>query len=142
MRSTHTSIRRRIGAALIVTSAALALAPAAFASTIQPPDRADGLGGANPKPHAVAVLPPDRVDHLGGAIQGATVVTLPPDRQDLLGTDRFVQPAAPTVILRASGNGGFDWTSGAIGALAGLGLSLAAMAALMMRGRRDIALPS
>ena len=141
MRSTHTSIRRRIGAALIVTTAALTLAPAAIASTIQPPDRADGLGGANPKPHAVAVLPPDRVDHLGGAIQGATVVTLPPDRQDLVGTDRFVQPVVPTVILRGS-DGGFDWTSAAIGALAGLGLSLAAMAALMMRGRRDIALPS
>ena len=141
MRSNHTSIRRRIGAALIVTTAALALAPAAFASTFQPPDRTDGLGGANPKPHTVAVLPPDRVDGLGGAVQGPTIVTLAPDRQDGVGTDRFVQPAVPTVILRAS-DGGFDWTSAAIGALAGLGLSRAAMAALSARGRRDIALPS
>jgi len=141
MPSTHTSIRRRIGAALIVTTAALALAPAAFASTIQPPDRTDGLGGANPKPHAVAVLPPDRVDHLGGAIQGPSLVTLAPDRQDRLGTSLFSRPMPATVIVRTS-PGGFDWTSAAIGALAGLGLSLAAMAALMMRGRRDVALPS
>ena len=139
--STTTSIRRRIGATVVVTAAALALAPAAFASTIQPPDRADGLGGANPKPHSVAVLPPDRVDGLGGAVKGQTVVTLSPDRQDGLGSSHWVQPAVPTVILRAGGSG-FDWTSAAIGALAGLGLSLAAMAALSMRSRRDIALPS
>jgi hypothetical protein len=69
-------------------------------------------------------------------------VTLSPDRQDRIGTSQFVQPAAPTVILRTSAAGGFDWTSAAIGALAGLGLTLAAMAVLSVRGRRDVALPS
>jgi hypothetical protein len=141
LRSINTSIRRRGGAALIVTTAFLALAPAALASAPVPPDRADGLGGANPTSHIASVVPPDRADHLGGAIQGPSVVTLSPDRQDGLGSARFVQPQPATVILRSTSTG-FDWTSALIGAVAGLGISLAAMAALMMRGRRGVALPS
>jgi hypothetical protein len=45
------------------------------------------------------------------------------------------------VIVRSAA-AGFDWTAAVIGAVAGLGLSLVAMAALFTRGRRDIALPS
>ena len=141
MRSTHISSRRRTGVALIATIAGLALAPAAHAGTIVAPDRADGLGGANYTPHRLAVTPPDRADRLGGAVSGSTIVALPPDRQDGLGSARFTQSAVPTVIVR-SANSGFDWTSALIGAVAGLGIALAAAAALMARGRGDVALPS
>jgi hypothetical protein len=139
--STTTSARRSatIVAALLAT---LAIAPAAHAGTITPPDRADGLGSSHAATHVVAVTPPDRTDALGGAaIASHTVVVTPPDRADGLGGSRFAPIVSPTVIVR-SVPAGFDWTSAVIGAVAGLGLALVAMAALLTRGRRDVALPS
>ncbi len=133
---------RRSTAPLAVLLASLALAPAALASTVTPPDRADGLGGATQASHVVAVAPPDRADALGGAsFTLRRTVQAPPDRVDGLGSSRFTPVAAPTVILRSAPSG-FDWTSAVIGAVAGLGLALVAMAALLARGRRDVALPS
>jgi hypothetical protein len=154
-----TSIRRSV---LLATAlASLALAPQALASTTTPPDRTDGLGGANQTSHIVGVLPPDRVDGLGGAatIQ-ATVPAVPdrvdglggaatiqvtspavPDRVDGLGSSRFTPVVAPTVIVRGAPSG-FDWTAAILGAIAGLGIALVAMAGLLARGRRDVALPS
>jgi hypothetical protein len=136
-----TSIRRP---ALFTTVllASLALASQALASTVTPPDRADGLGGANQTSHIATVLPPDRADALGSASAAShTLVQLPPDRLDGLGSDRFTPVVAPTVIVR-SASSGFDWPAAIIGAVAGLGIALVAMAALLTRGRRDIALPS
>src|SRR5207244_11575052 len=63
--ASSTSIRR--SAILTALLASLALAPQALASTTVPPDRADGLGGANATSHIAPVLPPDRADGLGGA---------------------------------------------------------------------------
>jgi hypothetical protein len=90
-------------------------------AAVTPPDRADGLGGANPVQHRPVQAPPDRVDGLGSS--------------------RFTRTTAPTVILRTS-TPGFDWTAAIIGAVAGLGLALVVMAALLTRSRRDVALPS
>jgi hypothetical protein len=139
MTASSTSIRRptTLLAALLTT---LVIAPAAHAGPALSPDRADALGGANQTSHVVAVTPPDRADGLGGA-SFTLRRTAPPDRVDGLGSSRFTRVAAPTVILR-SASSGFDWTSAVIGAVAGLGLALVAMAALLARGRRDVALPS
>ena len=124
---------RRLTAALIAAIACLAFAPAAFATT--PPDRQDGLGGANPTVHVTQVAPPDRTDRIG-SIDPATglVVTLSPDRSDKVGTNGFVTQSVPTVILRPAS--GFSWTDAAIGAVAGLAIALLAMAAFATRGRR------
>jgi hypothetical protein len=142
-----TSIRRPAILATVLL-ASLALAPQALASTLTPPDRADGLGGANQTSHIAPVLPPDRADGLGGAatanLHGTQVrvnAQRVPDRIDGIGTDRFTPAVAPTVIVR-SASSGFDWTAAIIGAVAGLGVALVAMAALLTRGRRDVALPS
>jgi hypothetical protein len=139
--STTTSARRSatVVAALLAT---LAIAPVAHAGTTTPPDRADGLGSSHATSHVATVTPPDRTDALGGAtIATHTAVLAPPDRVDGLGGSRFTPVVAPTVIVRSAA-AGFDWTAAVIGAVAGLGLSLVAMAALFTRGRRDIALPS
>ena len=141
MTAQSTSIRRPALLATVLL-ASLALAPQALASTVTPPDRADGLGGANQTSHIAPVLPPDRVDALGSAAAAShTLVQLPPDRVDGLGSSRFTPVVAPTVIVR-SASSGFDWTAAIIGAVAGLGVALVAMAALLTRGRRDVALPS
>jgi hypothetical protein len=140
-RSTTASARRSatVVAALLAT---LAFAPAAHAGAITPPDRADGLGSSHATSHVATVTPPDRTDALGGAaIASHSAILAPPDRADGLGSSRFTPVAAPTVIVR-SASAGFDWTSAVIGAVAGLGLALVAMAALFTRGRRDVALPS
>jgi hypothetical protein len=135
-----TSIRR--SALLATVLASLALAPQALASTATPPDRSDGLGGANQASHVTSVLPPDRVDALGSAASAShSVFQAPPDRVDGIGSGRFTPVVAPTVIVRGAPSG-FDWTAAVIGAVAGLGVALVAMAALLARGRRDIALPS
>ena len=140
MTAHSTSIRR--SSLLAALLASLALAPQAFASTATPPDRSDGLGGANQTSHIASVLPPDRADALGSAAPAShTPVQAPPDRVDGIGSSRFTPVVAPTVILRSAPSG-FDWTSAAIGAIAGLGVALVAMAALFARGRRDVALPS
>ena len=47
----------RLAAMVAVVCASLAVAPSAMASVITPPDRADGLGGANPTAHSVTVMP-------------------------------------------------------------------------------------
>jgi hypothetical protein len=134
---------RRSAIVVAALLAALATAPAAFAKTTTAvPDRADGLGGSHSTSHIAAVTPPDRADALGGAATAShTAVVTPPDRVDGIGSSRFIPVAAPTVIVRSSSTG-FDWTSAVIGAVAGLGLALVAMAALFTRGRRDVALPS
>jgi hypothetical protein len=136
-----TSIRRSALLATVLL-ASLALAPQALASTATPPDRSDGLGGANQTSHVAGVLPPDRADALGSADSAShSVFQAPPDRVDGIGSSRFTPVVAPTVIVR-SATSGFDWTAAVIGAIAGLGVALVAMAALLARGRRDIALPS
>ena len=147
MTAQSTSIRRPAILATVLL-ASLALAPQALASTVTPPDRADGLGGANQTSHIAPVLPPDRADRLGGAApvdqhgtQTGLTAQRVPDRIDGIGTDRFTPVVAPTVIVRSSSSG-FDWTAAIIGAVGGLGVALVAMAALLSRGRRDIALPS
>lgn len=137
MTSTSTPIRR-LAVFAVTGLAALAIAPAALADTRNAvPDRADGLGGANPTQHTVKTTP-DR-DHpysVGTTFQGA------PDRVDGLGSARVPGVSAPTVIIR-SNDAGFDWTSAVIGAVAGMGLALIALAGtLLVRGRRDVALPS
>jgi hypothetical protein len=141
--TTSTTISARRSATVVAALlAALAIAPAAQAGAITPPDRADGLGSSQAATHVVAVTPPDRTDALGGAaIASHSLVVTPPDRADGLGGSTFTPVVAPTVIVR-SVPAGFDWTSAAIGAVAGLGLALVAMAALLTRGRRDVALPS
>jgi hypothetical protein len=142
-----TSIRRPALLATVLL-ASLALAPQALASTVTPPDRADGLGGANQTSRIAPVLPPDRADRLGGAAtvnphgtQARYNAQRVPDRIDGIGSSRFTPVAAPTVIVRSAPSG-FDWTAAVIGAVAGLGVALVAMAALLTRGRRDVALPS
>jgi hypothetical protein len=138
--SPNTSLRRST-ATLAALLASLAFAPAALASTVTPPDRTDGLGGANQTSHIVAVLPPDRVDALGGSSAVIhTTFTPPPDRVDGFGGSNYTPIAAPAVIVRTSA--GFDWTAAVLGAIAGLGISLIVMAAWLTRGRRDVALPS
>jgi len=140
MTAQSTSIRR--SALLATVLASLALAPQALASTATPPDRSDGLGGANQTSHITAVLPPDRVDALGSSASTShSVFQAPPDRIDGVGSSRFTPVVAPTVIVRSVPSG-FDWTAAVIGAIAGLGVALVAMAALLTRGRRDVALPS
>jgi len=140
-RTINPSIRRRVGAALIVTVACLALAPAAFAFGVHPPDRQDKMGGPNPRPHITVVA--DRGGATGSGPQIDTGITvLPPDRVDHLGSNLYTYPQPATVILRPSSASGFDWTSALIGAMAGVGILLAVLAALTMRGRRDVALPS
>jgi len=148
MTRTTTTTRR-----LLVLAAAglatLAIAPAAQAETTVPPDRADGMGGVNATVHTPEVLAPDRADRLGSDRDhpySATVV--PPDRADGLGSERlpsaYVTPpaTAPTVIIRSTG-AGFDWTAAVIGAVAGIGFAVIALAGtLLFRSRRDIALPS
>ena len=126
-------IHRGTALALIATTACLALAPAAHATT--PPDRQDGLGGANPTVHSVQAAPPDRVDRIGSADPATgVVVTLSPDRSDKVGTSGFVTQSVPTVILRPAS--GFNWTDAAIGAIFGLAIALIATAAYAGRGRR------
>jgi len=130
MNGTHL-IHRGTALALIATTACLALAPAAHAT---PPDRQDGLGGANPAVHSTQAAPPDRVDRIGSSAPATgVVVTLSPDRTDKVGTSGFVTQAVPTVILRPAS--GFNWTDAAIGAIAGLAVALIATAAFAGRGR-------
>ena len=84
---------------------------------------------------------PDRVDGLGGAATIQATSPAVPDRVDGLGSSRFTPVVAPTVIVRGAPSG-FDWTAAILGAIAGLGVALVAMAGLLARGRRDVALPS
>ena len=88
------------------------------------------------------MLPPDRVDGLGSAAAAShTLVQLPARPGGRPRQQRFTPVVAPTVIVRGAPSG-FDWTAAIIGAVAGLGVALVAMAALLSRGRRDVALPS
>jgi hypothetical protein len=147
MTSTTTTTRR-----LLVLAAAglatLAIAPAAQAETV-PPDRADGMGSVNATVHTPEVVAPDRADRLGSEHEHPYSSTvMPPDRADGLGSERlqsaYVTPPAPapTVIIRSTG-AGFDWTAAVIGAVAGIGFAVIALAGtLLLRSRRDIALPS
>src|SRR5262245_52606396 len=125
-------IHRGTTLALIATTACLALAPAAHATT--PPDRQDGLGGANPTVHSSQAAPPDRADRIGTTSPATGVaVTLAPDRSGKVGTNGFVTQSVPTVILRPAS--GFNWTDAVIGAIAGLAIALIATAAYASRGR-------
>ena len=136
------STLRRPTAALAALMLSLAIAPAALAGTL-PPDRSDALGGSHQTSHVSTVTPPDRADGLGGAaVASHTAVQGAPDRIDGLGGSNFTPVATPTVIIRSSPAVGFDWTAAVLGAVAGLGIALVAMAALLSRGRRDVALPS
>jgi hypothetical protein len=130
MNGTHI-IHRGTILALVATSACLALTPVAHAT---PPDRQDGLGGANPTVHSMQAAPPDRIDRIGSAAPATgVIVTLAPDRSDKVGTNGFVTQSVPTVILRPAA--GFNWTDAVIGAVAGLAIALIATAAYASRGR-------
>jgi hypothetical protein len=146
----------RLAALVVVLGASLTVAPSAMASVITPPDRADGLGGANPTAHSVTVMPQSaaaaralhahqlaaaRLGQQGPATR--TGFTRPPDRVDGLGSSRFTTVSKPVLASAASNNSSsFDWTAAVLGALAGLGIALVAMAAWATRSRRDMALPS
>ena len=148
----------RLAAMVAVVCASLAVAPSAMASVITPPDRADGLGGANPTAHSVTVMPQSpaaaRAFHAHqlaaaplGQQRSATVptgITRPPDRVDGLGGSRFTTVSKPVIASAPSNHtsSSFDWAAAVIGALAGLGIALLAMAAWGTRSRRDMALPS
>jgi hypothetical protein len=137
MTSTSTSIRR-LAIFAVTGLATLAIAPAALADTGNAvPDRADGLGGANPTTHTLNTIA-DR-DH---PYTVDATFQAPPDRVDALGSARVPSVSVPTVIIRSTGSG-FDWTAAVIGAVAGIGFALVALAGtLLVRGRRDVALPS
>ncbi len=133
---------RRSTAALATLMLSLAITPTALAGTL-PPDRSDALGGSRQASHVSTVTPPDRADGLGGAaIASHSAVQTPPDRIDGFGGSNFTPVATPTVIVRSAPGVGFDWTAAVLGAVAGLGVALVAMAALLSRGRRGVALPS
>lgn len=85
--------------------------------------------------------PPDRVDRIGVAPLVAPV-QLPPDRVDGLGSARLPYVPVPTVIVRTTGSGEFNWADAAVGAASALAVSLLAAAAIIARGRRQVALPS
>ena len=107
-------------------------APQALASIAAPPDRSDGLGGANQTSHIASVQLLGRADALGSAASAT---------HSVIGSSRFTPVVLPTVVVRSAPSG-FDWTAAMIGARVGLGLALVAMAALLALGRRDISLPS
>jgi hypothetical protein len=146
----------RVATLVAVVCASLTIAPSAMASVIAPPDRADGLGGVNPTLHSVTQMPQTaaaaRAFHahqLGaasvgrkGSVTTPTVFTRPPDRVDGLGSSSFTTVSAPVVAAVNRSNSSFDWTAAVLGAVAGLGIALLAMAAWGTRSRRDVALPS
>ena len=84
--------------------------------------------------------PPDRVDRIGVAPRVAPV-QLPPDRADGLGSARLPYVPVPTVIVRTH-SGGFNWADAVVGAASALGITLLAAAALTVRGRRRMPVPS
>jgi hypothetical protein len=128
-----------------VAAGALALtAPAAQARPWVAPG-----GGGNPSAvltnvttpsTPVASLPPDRADRIG--VQPVVVtppVRLSPDRADGLGSARLPTVQTSTVIAGTSSRS-FDWGDAAVGAAAGLGAALVAVAAMAARGRRRVPL--
>jgi len=148
----------RLATLVAVVCASLTIVPSAMASVMTPPDRVDGLGGANPALHSVTQMPQDAANarafhaHQGGTAsvqqQGSATVhvafTRPPDRVDGLGSSRFTTTSAPVVPVAVvnRNSSSFDWTAALIGAVTGLGIALLAMAAWGTRSRRDMALPS
>jgi hypothetical protein len=148
----------RLATLVAVLCASLTVAPSAMASVMTPPDRADGLGGANPTIHSVTAMPQTpaaaRAFHAHQLAAGrlgqqpqVTVrsgVTQPPDRVDGLGSSRFTTVTKPVLASAASNHASssFDWTAAVLGGLAGLGIALVAMAAWVTHSRRDVALPS
>jgi hypothetical protein len=147
----------RLATLVAVVCASLTIVPAAMASVMAPPDRVDGLGGANPTSHSVTVMPQSaaaaRAFHAHqlavaplGPQRSATVrtdFTPPPDRVDGLGSSRFTTATAPVpASTSANTSSSFDWTAALIGALAGLGIGLLAMVAWVTHSRRHVALKS
>ncbi len=92
-------------------------------------------------------LAPDRVDRIGEAPRFTPSENVP-DRVDQLGTadqHRVLAPlgAGTVVVHTTSTNGGFDWTSAALGAGTALLIVLIVGAGgITMRGRRRVALSS
>jgi hypothetical protein len=127
----------RITTAVAVVTAALSLAPAAFAGGVTPHNRADRTGPAGRTLTPAAVTPDDRADRTGPAGVAAT-------QTDTTGVGvlhaTMVNAEVAARTAATSTDSGFRWSDAGIGAAAGFGAALAcAGAAAGVRNRRRIA---
>jgi hypothetical protein len=107
-------------AAVVIATAAIAMATTAPAALADPPT-------ANPQ--GAAVAGPKAADD-------GRSVALPPDRADGLGSARLPTMPTPVVIVRSESTRGFDWMDAGIGAVVALAGVLVLAAARLARAER------